>query len=299
MNLQNFVSTSQTTQVAMSLSRVIPEWLGDRLFWMLAGLVALTRPAPFRIVRDNLEQVLGPGVDGQALDRTARHAIYMVLHTSYDLYRAMRLPQEERTASVEFPEQSREAVQTLSNRERGSLLVFPHLGSFDLGGQAVAARVPDIQVISLPDPPAGFQLANKLRRQSGATVTPLNPAALRQAIRLLRRGGVVSIAGDRPVSNLDEPVPFFGIPARVPSGHVRLALKTDSVVVVTYCVFVPETHRYTIYFDPPLEMIRTGDHEEEVQVNMRRVLDSLEAVIRRWPEQWQMFVPVWPKLLEA
>jgi lauroyl/myristoyl acyltransferase len=85
----------------------------------------------------------------------------------------------------------------------------------------------------------------------------------------------------------------------VPSGHVRLALKTDSVVVITYCIFVPETRHYTMYFDPPLEMVRTGDHEEEVQINMRRVLDRLEAVIRRWPEQWQMFVPVWPKLLEA
>jgi len=47
-----------------------------------------------------------------------------------------------------------------------------------------------------------------------------------------------------------------------------------------------------------MEMIRTGDREEEVQVNMRRILDRLEEIIHRWPEQWQMFVPVWPELLE-
>jgi hypothetical protein len=28
---------------------------------------------------------------------------------------------------------------------------------------------------------------------------------------------------------------------------------------------------------------------------MRRVLDLMEAVIRRWVWQWQMFVPVWPE----
>jgi lauroyl/myristoyl acyltransferase len=46
-----------------------------------------------------------------------------------------------------------------------------------------------------------------------------------------------------------------------------------------------------------MEMIRTGNREEEVRLNMRRVLDTLEQLIRRWPEQWQMFVPVWPDLI--
>jgi lauroyl/myristoyl acyltransferase len=299
MSLQGLASSPQVMRMAMFVSRHLPVRLGERFFWLLAGWLARAKPAPFRIVRANLEQVMGPGADPRDVDYTARHAMYMLLHSYYDLYRAMQLSQQERAALVEFPGESREIMHTLGSRERGSLLVFPHLGNFDLGGQAAAAYIPDIQVITLPDPPPGFALTNRLREQSGAAVTPLSPAALRQAIRLLRQGGVVSIAGDRPVSDLDEPFLFFGSPARVPSGHVRLALKTNSIVVITYCIFVPETHCYIMYFEPPLEMIRTGDHEEEVQINMRRVLDALEAIIRRWPEQWQMFVPVWPKLRET
>jgi KDO2-lipid IV(A) lauroyltransferase len=110
---------------------------------------------------------------------------------------------------------------------------------------------------------------------------------------------VVSVAGDRPVSDFDEPVPFFGRPARVPSGHVRLALKTGASVTLGYCVISPEKRRLTAYLEPPLKLIRTGNREEEVRLNMRQVIDALEAIIRRWPEQWQMFVPVWPELLEA
>jgi KDO2-lipid IV(A) lauroyltransferase len=299
MSLVGFASNPRTIGVAMFLARHMPTRFAERLFWLLAGLVSWTAPTPFRIVRSNLKHVLGPQVDARALNRTARHTVYMVMHSYYDLYRAAQLPEDERNAAVEFPEQSWQVIRTLNSGERGSLLVFPHLGSFDLGGYSTAAYIPDIQVLTLPDPPPGFELTNELRRQTGARVTPLSSAALREAIRALRRGGVVSIAGDRPVSDMDEPFLFFGSPARLPSGHVRLALKTDSVIVITYCIFVPETHRYTMYFDPPLEMIRTGDREEELQINMRRVLDSLESVIRRWPEQWQMFVPVWPKLLEA
>ena len=49
----------------------------------------------------------------------------------------------------------------------------------------------------------------------------------------------------------------------------------------------------------PLEMVRTGNLVEEVRLNMREVLDRLESIIRRWVGQWQMYVPVWPELLEA
>jgi lauroyl/myristoyl acyltransferase len=54
-----------------------------------------------------------------------------------------------------------------------------------------------------------------------------------------------------------------------------------------------------MHVDPPMEMIRTGDRDREIRLNMERVIAALEAVIRRWPEQWQMFVPVWPKLMET
>jgi lauroyl/myristoyl acyltransferase len=47
-----------------------------------------------------------------------------------------------------------------------------------------------------------------------------------------------------------------------------------------------------------MELVRTGNRDEEIQINMRRLLDAVEAIIRRWPEQWLMLVPVWPELLE-
>jgi KDO2-lipid IV(A) lauroyltransferase len=202
---------------------------------------------------------------------------------------------------VHVTTEAKEVVQELKGRTGGTVLVFPHLSSFDLGGLAISPYIPEVQILTLAQPSPGFQMLNDLRRSTGASVavTPLSSAALRQALKLLRRGGAVSIAGDRPVSEQDEPVPFFGQPARVPSGHVRLALRTGAVVALCYCVFSPERETYVMHVDPPLEMIRTGDRDREIRLNMERVLGALEAVIRRWPEQWQMFVPVWPELMET
>jgi lauroyl/myristoyl acyltransferase len=64
-------------------------------------------------------------------------------------------------------------------------------------------------------------------------------------------------------------------------------------MAVAYCVFSAETGRYTAHLEPPMDLIRTGNFAEEVALNVRQILSVLEQAIRRWPEQWQMFVPVW------
>jgi lauroyl/myristoyl acyltransferase len=283
----------------MLLSQYTPERIGHQLSWWAASTVSRLRPAVYRIVESNLGPVLGTIENPKVLEQTARKVLYLALRSYFDLFRALRLPEEKMASLVDVPEATRAIARSMWDREKGTVLVFPHLGNFDLGGHALLPFMPELQLFTLPDPPPGFRLLNESRGRSGVNVTPLSTNALRDAIRLLRRGGVVSIAADRPVSNLDEPVPFFGRLARVPSGHIRLALKTGASVVLGYCVLSPETKRYVMHLEPPMEMTRTGNREEDLQLNMRRVLDALEGIIRNWPEQWQMFVPVWPELLTA
>jgi KDO2-lipid IV(A) lauroyltransferase len=295
MNLTEIASSPHVIRASMFASRHLPIGMGHRLAWWASGLVCRLRPAAYKIVEANLGQVLRSSGNPENLDRLVRNVFYSSVRGYYDLFRALRMPHEELMALIDIPEEARVLAASILNKGTGSVLVFPHLGNFDLGGQAVASLIPGMQLLTLPNPPPGFQLANEFRARTGVKVTPLSPSALRQAIDLLRKGGVVSVAGDRPVSDLDEPVQFFGRPARVPSGHVRLALKTGALLVVACCVLSPATQRYAVQIEPSLEMIRTGDRDEDVRLNMRRVLDLLEGVIRRWLGQWQMFVPVWPE----
>ena len=293
--LYRFSSSPFTIRVGLFFARHMTQTMGHRLAWWVAGAVCRIKPAVYGVVRANLRQVLGAGGDEQELARAMRSVFYTAIRGYLDLFRAVQLPEVGISDQVDVPEATKAAARSLLEREGGTVIVFPHLGSFDLAGHALAPYVPDVQLLALPNPPAGFQMLNESRKLTGITVTPLSTAAIRQAIKLLRRGGVVSVAGDRPVSDLDDLTPFFGRPARVPSGHVRMALRTGAVVSIAYCVLSPETQRYTVYLEPPMEMVRTGNRDEEVQVNMRRILEELERLIRRWTGQWQMFVPVWPE----
>ena len=298
-NLKNVATDPRIVRLAMLLSQYTPERIGHQVSWWAASTASRLRPAVYRVVESNLGPVLGTIENHQTLDQTARKVLYLALRGYFDLFRALRLPDEKISSVVDVPEATRAIARSMWKREKGTVIVFPHLGNFDLGGHAILPFMPELQLFTLPDPPPGFQLLNESRRRSGVKVTPLSTNALRDAIKLLRRGGVVSIAADRPVSDLDEPVPFFGHPARVPSGHVRLALKTGAAVVLGYCVLSPETKRYVMHLEPPMEMTRTGNRDEDLRLNMQRVLSGLEGIIRKWPEQWQMFVPVWPELLTA
>lgn len=298
-SLHDLASSANALKLGMFLSRRTPKSLGHRLAWWMAGLICRLKPAVYDIVQSNLRQVLGPDAGSRELDSTTRQVFLTNIRGYLDLFRGLQLPGADLGTLVEVPETARAVARSLCERAKGTVLVFPHLGSFDLGGHALAPLLPEMRLFTLPDPPPGFQLLNELRRVTGVTVTPLNATALRESIKLLRRGGVVSVAGDRPVSELDDPVPFFGRSARVPSAHIRMALKTDAVISVAYTVYSPEAKKHIAFLEPPMELIRTGNREDEIRLNMRMVLDSLERIIRSCPGQWQMFVPVWSGGTEA
>jgi lauroyl/myristoyl acyltransferase len=295
MNLQAAVSSPGVTRLGMYLGRHTPAWFGHGFAQVAARLVCRARPAVYHVLTANLRQVLGPDAEDSAVRRTTRQAFYIALRSYYDLYHTLARSRQAVSDSIDLPESTQATLHDILHAGRGTVVVLPHLGNFDLVGQALAMHVPGFLAISLPNPPRGFELANELRRKGGIEIIPLSAAALRQAIARLRQGGIVAFGGDRPVSELDKPVPFFGRPARLPSGAVRLALKTGARIVVAYCVVDVHTEKNTLYLEPPLELIHTGSREEEVAVNMGRVVHAFEQAIRRWPEQWLMFVPVWPE----
>ena len=149
----------------------------DRTAWAVAGLLCRLKPAAYGIVKANLRQVLGPEADEAALERTIRGVFYTTMRSGHELFRALKLPSEAVAAwqaQVDIPEAVRAVARSLWKNEGGSVLVFPHLGSFDLAGVVLATFLPPIQTVSLPDPPRGFQWTNELRERTGAKMTPLS-----------------------------------------------------------------------------------------------------------------------------
>ncbi len=284
----------------MLCSRYLPPPVGLAVADLIAGLLVRFRPHVYRVVWANLRQVLGPEVGEEQLHLTVRRVFRDTARTYYELWHLVARGEKAISAAVHFPAGSLARVEEALQQGRGVIVVGSHVGNFDLGILALAASEPMrgrvVQVLGLGEEPAGgFALMDRMRTQAGIEMTPVTVPALRQAIRHLRAGGVVLTGVDRPVRETLPEVEFFGRLAPLPTGHIRLALRTDVPVLVANMYRTPEG-RNVASICAPLEMIRTGDPGEELQINLRRVTELLEAHIRAYPDQWKMFVPVWPEL---
>ena len=65
-----------------------------------------------------------------------------------------------------------------------------------------------------------------------------------------------------------------------------MALLSDAAVVPGYAVWDESLQKYRLRFDPPVELIRTGDTEHDVMANTQMFGKIIEAIVRKYPEQW-------------
>jgi phosphatidylinositol dimannoside acyltransferase len=85
-------------------------------------------------------------------------------------------------------------------------------------------------------------------------------------------------------------VEFFGEKTTMPTGHVKLALRTGAWIFpgVTYRA---RDHRIIIEISAPI-IPQPGESEEQL---MARTLPALEDMIRNHPDQWSSFFNLWSK----
>jgi KDO2-lipid IV(A) lauroyltransferase len=296
MNAQDILSSPPFIMFGILIARTMPERFGYWLARTMAHRMAQRGDFIFSTLKENLAHVMGPSASADELDELAETAIYHAGCTYFDLFR--RSVKDYRRGRVPLrvdPDQWAQLKELLQD-ERGTILVGPHTSNFDLAAQWLAAQDIEMQALSLTEPSAGNRVLNELRRRHGIIMTPIDVRSLRQAIRRLKGGGVVITGIDRPVSDNDKPIQFFDAPARMPTGHIRLALRTNSRIVALCCLQDPDgalDGAYAIRFSPPMDMETTGRRSKDIQHNTRRVLAIIEDMIREAPQQWLMFVPVW------
>ena len=140
-------------------------------------------------------------------------------------------------------------------------------------------------------PPKLFEYITNLRTSKGLKLIPIDGSLL-DLIRSLKKGGVVGVAGDRDITQSGRVVDFFGYPARLPDGHLKLALRTGAPLVVGFSRRNPD-YSYHAYFLPAFHLPPEGTDEERLEAGMQFIVTEMEQAIRQAPEQWTVTVPIW------
>ncbi|MCX7670350.1 MAG: hypothetical protein N2439_09790 [Anaerolineae bacterium] len=298
MTLQEFITTRFGTKLWMSLGCWLPPWAGYRVADMAVRIVSRRRHSSiYRILYANQAVVLGEQTPEDAIHAAVRRVFEHVGRTAYDLMYYLAGGAARLRDAVTFDGEVWENFQRAMATGRGVMICGCHMSNFNLGFLSLAQRaeVPQIQVLAPPIMTGGFRIMHELRNSAKFHETPISLASLREAVHRLTSGGIVATGVDwPPVAGTDERVIFFGRPAHLPTGHIRLAM--DAGAVLLPVAFRWDADRgYRILTAPHLELELSGDRAADIQHNARRVLAIIERWIAERPEQWLMYYRVWPE----
>jgi KDO2-lipid IV(A) lauroyltransferase len=209
----------------------------------------------------------------------------------YDLFRVPRLTEEEikRVTRVEGLEHLEPALE----RGRGVVAFTAHVGNIDVVGQLpIIYGVPLTGAVEHIQPERLFRYLQKVRQSHGVKLIPSDGPMI-GLIKALKRGEIIGLPSDRDIADNGRMVEFFGAPARLPDGQVRVALRTGAALIPVFVERLPD-NRYVVRIEPELELPRTDDHEADVAAGMEMVVAAMERIIAQRPEQWLVAQPVWP-----
>lgn len=179
--------------------------------------------------------------------------------------------------------------QALAAR-RGVILATPHVGSWEMIGQAIAERFGPahgpLTVLFRPARKAWLaELIAGSRDRPGLKSLPTNLAGVRGLIRVLRAGGYTGVLPDQvPPQGQGVWAPFFGRPAYTMTLLARLAQQTGAQVLMTWCERLPGA-RYVIHFEP-VDAPALYDAGATPEAAATAMNEALMRLIERLPGQY-------------
>ena len=267
-----------------------PPRLGYFLADIGGALIYALTPGVRRRVCDNVTRVLGDKADPRTVRRTARQTLGNLVKNYYDLFRLPHLAPEKSAQLIEV--EGWENVEAGLSQGQGLIVTSAHLGNIEVVVQIFALYdVPVTIPVERLQPPELFDYVRRLRTSHGLRLVPIDGPLL-ELFRTLRRGEVLGLAADRDITASGQIVDFFGAPARLPDGHVRMALRTGTPLLCAFSERLPD-NRFVARILPPLTLTRTGDREADVVAGMRQVVSLMEQAISRRPAQWYVTNAVW------
>ena len=240
----------------------------------------------------NMRQVMGPEASERQVRRMAREVFRNAARYYADLLYIPRMDVKrfyEEQLSIEGMEYLREAERS----GRGAIMVTGHFGSPELVVQVLASQ--GFRVYSLTEPlqpPALSDFTIWLRSRHGHEYRAISFGAIKEVIRRLKSGRIVALMLDRDVGGTGVPMEFCGAMTRIPLGAVELALRTGADLIPAWAWRV-DGFRFRSVVGPPLELVRTGNFDEDARTNARRLLKLFEFKLRSDPGQWAVLESIW------
>ena len=262
----------------------LPRAISRRSAVFVAGVLLRVRPKLRKTAERNLRLAFPDWSDAQRND-VVRKMVRDLGRMAAEFARLPRLTKQniQDIVILDGHENFLEGHQ----RGKGVLYLTGHIGAWELSSFAHALYGYPLHYMARPlDNQRLDALVNRYRCGSGNLPIFKNESA-RATLRILKDSGTIGILADQntlPAEGVF--VDFFGKLACTTTGIARVALHTGAAVVPGFAYWDESIRKYRLRFEPPVELIRTGDTERDVFENTQKFTKVLEEIIRKYPDQW-------------
>ena len=256
----------------------------------LLGLVFYALAIPHRrLVRRNL-QFCYPEWSAKEIRELSRRIFMNFGITLVEMFQSTFMSPEEVLSALRV--EGEENFNKAFKSNLGIVIVSAHMGNWEVGlhitnyygrpmlGVAAKTRYGWADI-----------LLSRSRNRLGNTIID-KKGALSKITEGLRRGEVIGMLIDQSRRKHGVEVSFFGRKATASPAPALLALRCKSLVLPAFSVRGPDGE-LTIQVKKPLELTRTGDLRSDIQINTQRMIDVVEEMVRKYPDQWFWLLKPW------
>jgi predicted LPLAT superfamily acyltransferase len=206
----------------------------------------------------------------------------------------------DRKKGVTTSTQGREGLVEAARRGSGGIILMSHLGSFEIAAHGF--REIGLRLLLIMGEKEAKQVARDQREAMKARGIHIQVATAGgdflfggvEAIKFVREGGFVSVAGDLVWTEQRSrlPVSLFDHEVGLPAGPHLLAL-VSRAPLFTMFTFRVEKGKHLIVMSPPREVRASSRSERStaLQASAQAYANALEEMVRQHPFQWYIFEP--------
>ena len=170
--------------------------------------------------------------------------------------------------------------------KKGAIILSAHFGNWEYLASSLALQLnyPMNLLIKVQRNPYVTEFMDKARTKWNNVVIPLG-TAVRRIFKVLDERKMVIMAADQRGNVEGIRIKFLGIMSAVYSGPAIFALKTGADIIVAISVRQPDYSYKAEIAELSLDDL-PSDNDAKIEEICRRYLNSLEKLIRQYPEQW-------------
>jgi KDO2-lipid IV(A) lauroyltransferase len=256
-------------------------WIGRQLGRLAYFLDSERR----RVAIENLELAFGMKKNRDEIRGIAFRTFENIGMSFVEFLRFPRLKTETLMEKLEI--EGRSHIEEALKRGKGIIFLLGHIGNWELLGRMARVLGGNVMAIARPLKENGRlnRFIGEVRGSSGLQVLSSARAA-RPVVSALRKNKMVGILIDQREKRSEGiQVEFFGKSAPTTPASAFFPLRTGAAVIPAYTIRLGGG-KHQVVFEPPLELIKTGDKAGDIRANTQRHTEVLESIIKRYPDQW-------------